>query len=599
MENPSFSAARADRDALIGELIDGRYRIERVLGTGGTGTVYQAEHVMMEKRVALKVLHETHAVVSSAMDRFQREAIALARIEHPNVVSATDFGKLRNGAYYLALEYVEGVSLGEVLATEAPFERSRALSVAYQIVSALGAAHSQGIVHRDLKSHNVMLTRAGAAEVVKVLDFGLAKLRSKLTQGSISMSLGQVFGTPHYMAPEQITGEGVDHRVDLYALGVIFYEMLAGVRPFEGKEIRDILAQQATQEPPPLPETVPTSVRSLVMRLLAKNKENRPASATEVMAELEPLLRGTGLSFAPLLRRLSDAPGVRRVVDAEVLRKQVGLGPVKLPVWALALPAVAFLAIFVVGLAFSGEDTKERVGVVLDNEPPAEAETAIESGPVQRAIRATPELIAGAEFGEQPAMEELSKIPPESRDRTIWVVLAKGYFAQKKPELAIRLLRQAVEVNSAFASDEEVSRLVRVGASDPASSKLAVATAAEVLGSRGMDILFSVWADTKHRTQTTALAEQYLQSEEIVGRASPALKLALGLRDQTDCEKVRAMLVEVEKIGDSRALRPLAALRKKRGCGAGKRSDCFPCLRTDDLLENAIAKAADRPGPKY
>lgn len=585
MNNPSFSAARAHSDPLIGELIDDRYRIERVLGTGGTGTVYLAEHVMMEKRVALKVLHATHAVVSSAMDRFQREAIALARIEHPNVVSATDFGKLKNGAYYLALEFVEGVSLGDVLAEEPVFDRDRAVGIAYQIASALGAAHSQGIVHRDLKTHNVMLMHTGGNEVVKVLDFGLAKLRSKLTEGSISLSLGQIFGTPHYMAPEQISGEGVDHRVDLYALGVILYEMLAGVRPFDAADVREILAQQATVEPAPLPDTVPSNLRALVMRLLAKDKELRPASAQEVLAELQPMLRPSMLTLASI---------------PPVLRHPIRLGAWAFPVWTLALPAVAFVFLFSLGLMFTGGEQQSAPTEANPVAAPTRmADPAPAPEPKPDVPAPTPELLAGAEFGDEGALSQLLQIPAKQRDRELWLVLAKGRLAQKQPEAAMQLLRQAVELHAALADDGEFTGLVRQGASDEDASKVALAMAAEALGARGADILFSVWADTKRRTPTTALAEHYLEQADVIAHASPALQLALKLRDEIACEAVRPLLEEVKRVGDTRSLNPLAKLRKKRGCGPGKRSDCYACLRDDELLEAAIAAAAERPGPKY
>lgn len=584
MNHPSFSAARAQSDPLIGELIDDRYRIERVLGTGGTGTVYLAEHVMMEKRVALKVLHATHAVISSAMDRFQREAIALARIEHPNVVSATDFGKLKNGAYYLALEYVEGVSLGDVLAQEPVVERDRAISIGYQIASALQAAHSQGIVHRDLKTHNVMLTQAGGREVVKVLDFGLAKLHSKLTQGSISLSLGQVFGTPHYMAPEQISGEGVDHRVDLYALGVIMYEMLAGVRPFEASDLREVLALQATSEPAPLPDSVPMNLRALVSRLLEKDKDKRPSSAEEVLAELQPLIAPSMLSLVPV------PPALRRLIQ---------IGKWSFPLWTLALPAVAFVFLFVLGLLSPGAENDAPVTAPSDARATRVATAVPEPRSEPVPVSATPELLAEAEFGDEAALTRLLAIPETQRSRDVWLVLAKGRLAQRQSETAMETLRQAVESKSDLAQDEELSRLVRQGANDAEGAKVALQTAAELLGPRGTDILFSVWADTKRRTPTTALAENYLERDDVVSRASPALKVALALRDELDCEKVRGLLAEVQRVGDTRALNPLAKLRKKRGCGPGKRADCYACLRNDALLETAIAAAAERPGPKY
>jgi hypothetical protein len=256
--------------------------------------------------------------------------------------------------------------------------------------------------------------------------------------------------------------------------------------------------------------------------------------------------------------------------------------------------------LFVIGLVLADNGSEEPALIVRT----AEVVTrAADPRPVDdRAIDVpapTPELLAGAEFGDQQALETLLEIPPQKRSRELWLVLAKGRMAQKRTEAAMVLLREAVELNAEFANDAELTQLVRQGANDPDSSKIALATAAEVLGSRGTDILFSVWADTKRRTPTTALAEHYLQQAEVVEHASPALKVALKLRDDLDCESTRSLLEDVQRVGDTRALNPLAKLRSKRGCGPGKRSDCYTCLREDELLESAISASAQRPGPKY
>jgi hypothetical protein len=262
------------------------------------------------------------------------------------------------------------------------------------------------------------------------------------------------------------------------------------------------------------------------------------------------------------------------------------------------LPATAFLALFTFGLLVS-KSSSPRTGVVV--EPEVTVVSVPTSNPTVKVPPPdrTPALLADAEFGDDKAIEELLKVPPESRDRELWLVLAKGRVAQDNVDKAMQLLRQAVHLNDELAKDAEVAALVRQGASDAKGSKLALATAAEALGYRGVDILFSVWADTKKRTPTTALAEQYLQEQKIRDRASPALKLALTLRDEVACPEVRKLLEEAKAVGDSRALRPLAQMRKTRGCGPGKKQDCFECLRDDDLLETAIAAAAERIGPKY
>ncbi|HEY6079287.1 MAG TPA: serine/threonine-protein kinase, partial [Polyangiaceae bacterium] len=190
--------------SLVGTVLAGRYRIESLLGSGGMGSVYRAEHVLMRKACAVKVLHREMTQVKEVVARFEREAVAAARIEHPNVATATDFGQLENGSFYLVLEFIEGKSLSRLIAEEGALPEQRALAIVRQIADALGAAHGAGLVHRDLKPDNVhvMVSKDGG-ELIKVLDFGLAKVMG----GSRRTREGVVFGTPHYMSPEQAAGE--------------------------------------------------------------------------------------------------------------------------------------------------------------------------------------------------------------------------------------------------------------------------------------------------------------------------------------------------------------------------------------------------------
>ncbi|MFO0669399.1 MAG: serine/threonine-protein kinase [Polyangiaceae bacterium] len=293
-----------------GTVVSDRYRVEELLGQGAMGAVYRATHVHMRKRVALKVLLPELSGREDIVARFEREAMAAAHIEHPNVVAATDFGRLPNGAFFLVLEYVEGRSLREALAVERRFTPRRAARIGAQIASALARAHSLGIVHRDLKPDNVMLVRregpatataSGALatsppaedDTVKVLDFGIAKVSAGMSPdgGKVLTQVGAVFGTPEYMAPEQAMGEAVDGRADLYALGVTLYEMLSGHRPFEADSPIVLLTKHVSEAPAPIsvraPEvSIPPALEALVMRLLAKKREERPATAEEVVTEL-------------------------------------------------------------------------------------------------------------------------------------------------------------------------------------------------------------------------------------------------------------------------------------------------------------------------
>jgi tRNA A-37 threonylcarbamoyl transferase component Bud32 len=284
------SAPDAAAGLEVGTVVAGRYRVERLLGTGGMGAVYRAEHVHMRKTVALKVLHRELASVNEVVARFEREAIAAARIEHPNVVAASDFGKLEDGSFYLALEYVDGKSLRELVA-KGPLPTERVVEIARQTALALSAAHGAEIIHRDLKPDNVMLLpEPDGTSRVKVLDFGIARVALPNAPDATHLTrVGVVMGTVAYMSPEQATGQAVDGRTDLYSLGVMMYEMIAGRQPFEAELASQVLARQLVEPPPPLPSSTPPALALLVLDLLAKAPADRPASARVVLARLAAL----------------------------------------------------------------------------------------------------------------------------------------------------------------------------------------------------------------------------------------------------------------------------------------------------------------------
>mgnify|MGYP001158836118 CR=1 FL=1 len=288
--------------ALVGVVLSDRYHVLSLLGEGGMGAVYLAEHTHMHKRMAIKVLHPEMTHLPEVVARFEREAMAAAHIEHPNVAAATDFGKLPDGSFFLALEYIEGENLREMLA-RGRLSLARTLSIVRQIVTALVRAHGLGIVHRDLKPENVMLVeRDGERDFVKVLDFGIAKVPvGELTRGSSSKSpgapvltqAGMVYGTPEYMAPEQALGQEIDARVDLYSLGIMAYEMLCGARPFDDESKVRLLGKHVTAPVPPMSEMggaeVPPEVAAVVLRLLAKEASDRTPDAKTLLEQLDGL----------------------------------------------------------------------------------------------------------------------------------------------------------------------------------------------------------------------------------------------------------------------------------------------------------------------
>jgi serine/threonine-protein kinase len=295
-------------------VVIGNYRLLEEIGRGGMGSVYRAEHVLLKKPVAIKVLHARYTDHPEACQRFLNEARAAAELRHPNIVDVTDFGRVEDGGFYFVMELIEGQSLDQSLGT-GPMQLFRTLGIAGQVARALGAVHRRGIVHRDLKPGNILVRREtghreivrvvgqgedramlveteGEYDLVKLVDFGVAKFRE------VAEDPDRVLGTPHYMAPEQIRGEDIDHRVDIYALGVVLFEMIVGAPPFDGETPEDTVRMHV-ESPPPLPRLfrpdlrIPEAVECVILKALAKNRSQRHADMDEFWDDLQTCFQGT------------------------------------------------------------------------------------------------------------------------------------------------------------------------------------------------------------------------------------------------------------------------------------------------------------------
>jgi serine/threonine-protein kinase len=278
----------------IGRVIDDRYRIVEVLGEGGMGAVFVAEHLKLRKLVALKTIRAEFSGHAELEARFSREALATGQIDHPHVVSAIDYGHLPEGGSYLVIQLVRGVSLGKQLES-GPLPWPQAVELGAQIADALAAAHAAGIIHRDLKPDNVLLETREGKQWAKVVDFGIARLSDDsgaAATGSEPLTrMGAVIGTPGYMAPEQAVGGQIDARVDLYALGVILWECCSGRPLWEDEDITELFTRQLTTVAPPL-QGVPPALAALVAQLLASAPGGRPATPALVRDELRAIARG-------------------------------------------------------------------------------------------------------------------------------------------------------------------------------------------------------------------------------------------------------------------------------------------------------------------
>ncbi len=287
----SFPQAPA-APSLVGEVLDGRYKVIKKLGEGGMGEVYAAEHVHIEKRFAVKLLKAEIVSNQEAVKRFQQEARSSSSIKHKNIIGVEDFGRLPDGRIYMCMELLNGAPLNDMI--QHPMGADRLLNILIQAGHGLAAAHAKGIVHRDMKPENIYVTQAGTNDVPKLLDFGIAKVAGNDGQNNLTRT-GTIFGTPFYMAPEQALGNPVDARTDIYAMGVIMYECFAGSLPFQGESFMGILTQHITTPPEPVAQRAAKAGRQLPMgmaEIITKCMDKDPNQRFQTMDELVNALIG-------------------------------------------------------------------------------------------------------------------------------------------------------------------------------------------------------------------------------------------------------------------------------------------------------------------
>jgi serine/threonine-protein kinase len=380
-------------DALVGQVVDGRYEVVGVVGEGGMGRVYEVRHTALERTFAMKVLRRELAREEDLAERFIREAKATASVKHPNVVQITDFGRLPDGIPYFVMELLVGQTLAEIIKASGPVPTVRAVRIARKIAGALGAAHEAGVVHRDLKPENVFLVDSGRAVTasvdVRVVDFGAAKIvgSSRMTRS------GVVFGTPHYMSPEQASGQSVDHRSDVYALGVIMYEMFTGRVPFEADTYMGVLTQHMFVQPE-RPSHLNDAARDLgpiediTLACLAKKPEERFTSMASLIDAIDGATRGqpdsgpeSSASVAPPRPSAAPPPPAVRpseppiADEARAVVRGLGAGPPLTLLWGAVGLAAALVAVLAIRLFLRREPLPSPPAVVtsatVTTAPPA------------------------------------------------------------------------------------------------------------------------------------------------------------------------------------------------------------------------------------
>jgi serine/threonine-protein kinase len=307
------------KEDMVGKILADRYRIIRLLGEGGMGQVYEAQHVNINKRFAIKLLRPEIVANPEAVQRFRQEAWSASSIGHDNIIAIDDFASLPSGSVYLAMEFLSGQSLAERMKMGPPLEIGDALDIFVQVARGLAAAHEKGIIHRDMKPENIFLAAIKSRTVVKILDFGIAKVSG--AEGSHSLTrTGAIFGTPHYMSPEQALGKPLDLRSDIYSVGVIMYEVFTGKVPFEAESFMGILTKHITSEPKRPSEvspSVPPEMEAVILKAMAKDSAQRYAS----MDELANDILGVMHVYSPhLLTPSGNTPMIPRGTPSQPMR---------------------------------------------------------------------------------------------------------------------------------------------------------------------------------------------------------------------------------------------------------------------------------------
>jgi serine/threonine-protein kinase len=427
---------KTDDDALLGQTLADKYRIEELINEGGMGAVYRATHVLMDKTVAVKVLHPALAADDKIVARFSREARAASRISHPHALSVTDFGEDKGGVVFLVMEYLNGETLKEVIRKEGPMPLPRITEIIRQVCGALEAAHAEGVVHRDLKSDNIMLIDVGGGDWAKVLDFGIAKITEKVGQDPALTAPNLIIGTPQYMSPEQCSQAAeIDSRSDIYSLGVILYELLIGHVPFTGESPTAIMMKHLQEPPPSVLEErkdLPASVGRVVARAMAKRPDDRYQTVGELTEEFTAaaadkpaaaaattgpgsadrstnrIVVPTGSNEAPRSTASEEhdeatvvraRPESSQVIESEIFSTEVAPPPESFNPWRIVIPAVAgLLVIFAVVFALTrnsasqpaANDNSQPLTVDPGGQPVQPAQTPTGAGERNIAPSTTP-----------------------------------------------------------------------------------------------------------------------------------------------------------------------------------------------------------------
>ena len=608
-------------DPLLGSVLGDRYRVISRIGIGGMGVVYRAQHITLKRDLAVKVLLPEFGGKEEFVRRFEREAESASRLAHPHIIAVTDFGRTADGLLFLAMEYLDGRSLSSLI-REGPLPVARAVTIVRQMLAALNRAHAAGIVHRDLKPDNIMLIdREGHHYFVKILDFGIAKVTEPEPGREALTQAGVVFGTPEYLSPEQALGDKIDARADLYATGVILFEMLTGRRPFESEDKMRIISMHLSHPVPRMRSVrpgidVPPALEDVVMQALEKERENRFASASAFLMALEEAERlaaerGAASSYpAEHLGGGRDArppplPGPGASPLTGLAPPTAGEGPGAPAAFApsagasrsrrtLLLVAAGGAVLLLAVVAIPKALHKSAPGARVAKPAPAAGELAVR-------IRVVEGLLANGDIVKaRLSLEQLLSENP--RSGRVRYLMGRVAFADDRHAEALADYRQAIELEPGFRGDPVLIEHLGVALGEPKLADAALDLAIDEVGKPAADLLLKIangGGELRRRERAARALEDLGEGKRV---DMVALRIAQLKRTGT-CEDKRPLVVALGKSDDLRALPVLRAQRQRGGLdGLLGNEPPSGCMKTE--LGEAIARleaqlpADKRPAPQ-
>jgi tRNA A-37 threonylcarbamoyl transferase component Bud32 len=569
-------------DPLIGKLLGERYRLDAVLGRGGMGVVYRGEHVLMKKEVAVKVLHAELGALDEVAKRFEREAQSASRLAHPNIISVTDFGRADGGTLFLVMEVLHGEPL-TALIERGPIAPPRAAALLTQILQALEHAHAEGVVHRDLKPDNVFLVENQGTEQVKLLDFGIARMsheggpRESLTQA------GMVFGTPEYISPEQAMGEVADGRADLYAAGVMLFEMLAGRRPFHADSKVALISMHLTQPIPTFRSidpslSIPPPLERVVRRAMEKKRDLRYPTAFAFREDLQRAVdpsrpsRSMAAATRPTDRAMEIVRGsshaIGRAFSTVAVRAERAGVPFPRTVVASGMALVAALTCILTFFALRRPSLPKPL-------PPPPASAA----DLERAES----LLA---HGDLPAaraalQQQLSAHPEQAR---VHFLLGNLHFAEKERAQALGDYRDALHLDPGYRGDPTLLANGRSMLDERATVDDALHLLADDIGAPALPRLTDCARTCRDLKTRRAAADAMVKlggasllPKEGISTDADLARLTSDLENGRTCKDRRRATNDLKDLGDPRAIDALRRAKDRKGgfLGVQRTNSCI------------------------